>query len=66
MAPLVTAAPSEPVNHLRSDLAIGPFPRGLIADNLAHDQFSEHGQCLALLTDTLAREGQGSRCFDSC
>ena len=27
--------------------------RGLIADNLAHTEFSEHGQCLALLTDTL-------------
>jgi alpha-L-rhamnosidase len=27
--------------------------RGLMADNLAHTEFSEHGQCLALLTDTL-------------
>jgi len=36
--------------------------RGLMADNLAHTEFSEHGQCLALLTDTLAdREAQ--RCF---
>ena len=38
-------------------------PRGLMADNLAHDQFSEHGQCLALLTDTLAGN-QAKRCFD--
>jgi hypothetical protein len=37
--------------------------RGLIADNLAHNQFSEHGQCLALLTDTLAG-GQARRCFE--
>ena len=37
--------------------------RGLMADNLAHDQFSEHGQCLALLTDTLAGD-QARRCFD--
>ena len=37
--------------------------RGLMADNLAHDQFSEHGQCLALLTDTLAGN-QAKRCFD--
>jgi hypothetical protein len=38
-------------------------PRGLVADNLAHDQFSEHGQCLALLTDTLSGD-QARRCFD--
>ena len=38
-------------------------PRGLVADNLAHDQFSEHGQCLALLTDTLT-DSQARRCFD--
>ena len=37
--------------------------RSLIADNLAHNQFSEHGQCLALLTDTLTRD-QARRCFD--
>jgi hypothetical protein len=37
--------------------------RGLMADNLAHDQFSEHGQCLALLTDTLTG-AQAQRCFD--
>ena len=30
--------------------------RGLMADNLAHTEFSEHGQCLALLTDTLTGE----------
>jgi hypothetical protein len=38
-------------------------PRGLMADNLAHSQFSEHGQCLALLTDTLTGP-QAKRCFD--
>ena len=37
--------------------------RGLMADNLAHTEFSEHGQCLALLTDTLTG-AQGRRCFD--
>lgn len=37
--------------------------RGLIADNLAHTEFSEHGQCLALLSDTLTGE-QAHRCFD--
>jgi len=37
-------------------------PRGLMADNLAHTEFSEHGQCLALLTDTLTGE-QAKRCF---
>jgi len=37
--------------------------RGLMADNLAHDQFSEHAQCLALLTDTLTGD-QAARCFD--
>ena len=36
--------------------------RGLMADNLAHTEFSEHAQCLALLTDTLAGE-QAQRCF---
>jgi hypothetical protein len=37
--------------------------RGLMADNLAHTEFSEHGQCLALLTDTLTGE-QAQRCFE--
>jgi hypothetical protein len=37
--------------------------RGLIADNLAHDQFSEHAQCLALLTDTLSGK-PAQRCFN--
>ena len=37
--------------------------RGLMADNLAHDQYSEHAQCLALLTDTLTGD-QAKRCFD--
>jgi hypothetical protein len=37
--------------------------RGLMADNLAHTEFSEHGQCLALLTDTLTGD-QAQRCFD--
>ncbi len=37
--------------------------RGLIADNLAHTEFSEHGQCLALLTDTLTGD-QAARCFE--
>ena len=36
--------------------------RGLMSDNLAHDQFSEHAQCLALLTDTLSG-AQAQRCF---
>ncbi len=36
--------------------------RGLIADNLAHTEFSEHGQCLALLSDTLTG-AQAGRCF---
>jgi hypothetical protein len=36
--------------------------RGLMADNLAHTEFSEHAQCLALLTDTLAGD-QARRCF---
>jgi hypothetical protein len=36
--------------------------RGLMADNLAHTEFSEHGQCLALLTDTLTGD-QAQRCF---
>ena len=36
--------------------------RGLIADNLAHTEFSEHGQCLALLTDTLTGD-RAARCF---
>jgi hypothetical protein len=38
-------------------------PRGLMADNLAHDQYSEHAQCLGLLTDTLTGD-QAKRCFD--
>jgi len=38
--------------------------RGLMADNLAHTEFSEHGQCLALLSDTLTGE-QGRRCFEN-
>lgn len=37
--------------------------RGLMADNLAHTEFSEHGQCLALLTDTLTG-AQAQRCFE--
>ena len=37
--------------------------RGLVADTLAHTEFSEHGQCLALLTDTLAGD-QAKRCFE--
>lgn len=37
--------------------------RGLIADNLAHDQFSEHAQCLALLTDTLTGP-EATRCLE--
>jgi hypothetical protein len=37
--------------------------RGLMADNLAHSEFSEHGQCLALLTDTLSGD-QAKRCFE--
>lgn len=37
--------------------------RGLMADNLAHTEFSEHGQCLALLTDTLSGD-QAKRCFE--
>ncbi len=36
--------------------------RGLMADNLAHTEFSEHSQCLALLTDTLTGN-QAQRCF---
>ncbi len=36
--------------------------RGLMADNLAHTEFSEHGQCLALLTDTLTGK-PAQRCF---
>lgn len=37
--------------------------RGLMADDLAHDQFSEHAQCLALLTDVVTGS-QAKRCFD--
>jgi len=37
--------------------------RGLMADNLAHTEFSEHGQCLALLTDTLTGD-EANRCFE--
>jgi hypothetical protein len=36
--------------------------RGLMADNLALSEFSEHGQCLALLTDTLTGK-QARLCF---
>ncbi|MEI8288965.1 MAG: alpha-L-rhamnosidase C-terminal domain-containing protein [Verrucomicrobiota bacterium] len=36
--------------------------RGLLADNLAHTEFSEHGQCLALLSDTLTGD-PARRCF---
>ncbi len=36
--------------------------RELMADNLAHTEFSEHGQCLALLTDTLTGQA-AQRCF---
>jgi hypothetical protein len=36
--------------------------RGLMADNLAHTEFSEHAQCLALLTDTVTGD-QATRCF---
>jgi hypothetical protein len=34
-----------------------------MADNLAHTEFSEHAQCLALLTDTLTGD-QAKRCFE--
>ena len=37
--------------------------RGLIADTLNRSSYSEHGQCLALLTDTLTGD-QAKRCFD--
>lgn len=37
--------------------------RGLLADDLAHTNFSEHAQCLALLTDTLTGD-QAKRSFD--
>ncbi len=36
--------------------------RGLMADNRAHTEFSEHSQCLALLSDTLTGE-PARRCF---
>lgn len=36
--------------------------RGLMADNLAHTEFSEHGQCLALLSETLTGKA-AQRCF---
>jgi len=36
--------------------------RGLMADNLAHTEFSEHCQCLSLLSDTLTG-AQAARCF---
>jgi len=36
--------------------------RGLMADNLAHTEFSEHSQCLALLTDTVTGD-RARRCF---
>lgn len=38
--------------------------RGLMADNLAHTEFSEHSQCLALLTETLEGD-QARRCFEN-
>lgn len=38
--------------------------RGLMADNLAHTEFSEHSQCLALLTETLEGD-QARRCFET-
>lgn len=38
--------------------------RGLMADNLAHTEFSEHAQCLALLSETLTGE-DARRCFDT-
>ena len=34
--------------------------RGLIADDLAHTRFSEHGQCLALLAGALQNDAQRS------
>lgn len=37
--------------------------RGLMADNAAHTEFSEHAQCLALLSDTLTGD-QAKRCFE--
>lgn len=37
--------------------------RGLVADNVAHNEFSEHAQCLALLTDTVTGN-DARRCFD--
>lgn len=37
--------------------------RGLFADNLAHNEFSEHAQCLALLSDTVTGD-QAKRCFE--
>jgi hypothetical protein len=37
--------------------------RGLMADNVAHTEFSEHAQCLALLSDTLTGD-QAKRCFE--
>lgn len=36
--------------------------RGLVADTAARDRFSEHAQCLALLTDVLS-EGRRARAF---
>ena len=36
--------------------------RGLIADTVTHKDFSEHAQCLALLSDTLTGD-QAQRCF---
>ncbi|MCX7819908.1 MAG: alpha-L-rhamnosidase [Kiritimatiellae bacterium] len=37
--------------------------RGLLADNLAHTEFSEHAQCLALLADVLP-PAEARRAFD--
>ncbi len=37
--------------------------RGLFADNVKHSEFSEHAQCLALLSDTVTGD-QAKRCFE--
>jgi hypothetical protein len=39
----------------RLDAAFWDAPRGLYADDLAHRHYSEHAQCLALLSGTLPR-----------
>lgn len=38
--------------------------RGLMSDNVSHTEFSEHAQCLALLTDTLTG-AQARTCFEN-